>query len=264
MTRPAHNWTGLITPADWGATYEDVQLLSQDGKTTLAGWYIPPQNGAVIILLHGFGGNRTGMGHHAIFLGKAGYGALMLDLRGHGQSGGEHRDWGWQDWRDIAAAVEFLQARPEVQHIGILGHSYGGQIALVSAAHLDALEAVVADGPGAATAGDIRLVTDSPVTVFIYLNVKFSDWLSAVYLDMSIPPSVVQQIPQLAGRPVFFIAAGKEPYEAEAARAYYDAASQPKTLWLVPDARHGQIWVKYPDEYDEHVTDFFDAALLGG
>ncbi len=40
--------------------YEDVALTTSDGLR-LSGWYIPSQNGAAVILLHGYGTNRIQM-----------------------------------------------------------------------------------------------------------------------------------------------------------------------------------------------------------
>jgi len=69
------------------AGFEAVTLTTEDG-VALAGWYQPPSNGAVIIVLHGAGGSREGMRSHIDLLTRHGYGVLALDLRGHGGSGG--------------------------------------------------------------------------------------------------------------------------------------------------------------------------------
>ena len=76
---------------------------------TLAGWFAPPENGATIILLHGYGGNRLGMRWHAEVLVEAGYGVLMYDERASGESGGTVRSFGWQDGADVGGAVEYLK-----------------------------------------------------------------------------------------------------------------------------------------------------------
>ena len=48
------------TPRDDGFAYEDLTLKTVDGFD-LKGWYLPTHNGAAIILLHGYGGNRLEM-----------------------------------------------------------------------------------------------------------------------------------------------------------------------------------------------------------
>jgi hypothetical protein len=75
-TAPAPSEVNI--PADLGFEVEEVTFTSEDG-VTLAGWFTPSQNGGTVILLHGYGGNRTGMTWHAKQLTKAGFGVLMYD-----------------------------------------------------------------------------------------------------------------------------------------------------------------------------------------
>ncbi|HLA43691.1 MAG TPA: alpha/beta fold hydrolase, partial [Aggregatilineales bacterium] len=146
---PAHSKIGDETPSDWGFTYEDVSFVSED-NLTLRGWYIPSQNSAAIILLHGYGGNRRAMKFMAQALAGTGYGVLMYDMRGHGESDGNSRSFGWKDVPDVLAAVDFLQKQPDVEKIGILGHSVGAQVTVRAAAQTDEIEAVIMDGVSSA------------------------------------------------------------------------------------------------------------------
>ena len=45
-------------------------------------------------------------------LARHGYGVLLFDRRGEGESDGEPNAFGWGGDRDVKAAVDFLQARP--------------------------------------------------------------------------------------------------------------------------------------------------------
>src|SRR5512139_2035087 len=79
-------------PNDLAFQVEEVTFKGGD-NLTLAGWFTPPENGATIILLHGYGGNRTAMIWHAQVLVKAGYGVLMYDERASGESEGTQRSY---------------------------------------------------------------------------------------------------------------------------------------------------------------------------
>ena len=81
----------------------------------LSAWYIPPRNGAAVVLLPGAGSTRTAVLGQAAVLARHGYGALLVDTRGHGLSGGHAMDFGWWGDRDIAAAVSFLARQPGVR-----------------------------------------------------------------------------------------------------------------------------------------------------
>ena len=76
------------TPADEGLIYEDVELTTQDG-VTIRGWYIPSQNRGAVILIHPMASNRLGTLDLAAMFAKHSYGVMMIDLRVHGESGGE-------------------------------------------------------------------------------------------------------------------------------------------------------------------------------
>ena len=66
---------------------------------------------------------------------EAGYGALLVDPRGHGDSGGRLMDFGWGAERDAHAAVSWVLDRPEVTGgVALFGLSMGGEIALTAAA----------------------------------------------------------------------------------------------------------------------------------
>lgn len=44
---------------------------------------------------------------------------------------------------------------------------------------------------------------------------------------------------------------------------YYDAAGEPKELWVAPGAGHTGGFRAQPEEYERRVTGFFDRYLLG-
>ena len=78
---------------------------------------------------------------HAEMLAATGYGVLLYDARGRGHSEGSPNGYGW-DWRkDVAGAMAFLKARPDVEpgRIGALGLSTGADVLVEVAADRDDL-----------------------------------------------------------------------------------------------------------------------------
>ena len=138
---------GSATPATYGLTYQDVAFRTADG-VRLSAWYIPPRNGAAVVVLPGSGSTRTAVLGQAAVLARHGYGTLLVDTRGHGRSGGHAMDFGWWGDRDIAAAVSFLARQPGVRagKIAVLGESMGGEQALAAAGSDPRIRAVVAEG----------------------------------------------------------------------------------------------------------------------
>jgi hypothetical protein len=142
-------------PAELADTAEEVALQTSDG-VTLAGWYIPSQNGAAIIALHGGGSNRLGVLPHALMLGEQGYGVLMMDMRAHGASSGDVYVDGWHSPIDARSMVEYLRSQG-VERIGAIGLSAGAISILHAGADIDAIEAFVVEGTGAPTAEDYSI-----------------------------------------------------------------------------------------------------------
>ncbi len=261
MVRPATGSICCTTPADLGLEYEDVTLTSADG-TRLSGWYLPSSNRAAVILLHGYGNNRTELIHHAEILAHHGYGALLYDLRAHGQSQGERRTMGWLDVPDVAAALDFLHNRPEVdlERIGVFGFSVGGQIAIRAAAETNDLRAIIADDPGFVTVADAPSPANASEKLTYLVN-----WLDVKGMQLatgaSQPPGVAQVIGDISPRPLLLISTGTG-LGSRLAKHYYQLAGEPKTLWEIPETYHGGGLIARPGEYETQMVTFFDQFLL--
>lgn len=257
--RPSRKPVCCICPADSGLDYKDVTLETSDGLT-LQGWYIPSNNGAAIVVVHGFGSNRIGALPHGIMLAHHGYGVLLIDLRAHGESEGETFPFAWESDEDVLAALEYLQSQPDIDsdRIGALGLSTGGIVVLQAATNSEHIKAVVSDGAGAPTAKDSMLSNPWFLAPGIWTLFKSGELLSGV----SSAPALVDTISQISPRPVMLISVTHGPAgEAAANRNYYAAAGNPKILWELSDVGHaGGLFTK-PEEYEARVVDFFDQAL---
>ncbi len=259
--QPARTSLGGVTPGARGLAYEDVTLLTHDGLS-LKGWYLPSRNGAAIILLHGYGGNRLEMLSRAVLLAKHGYGVLFYDERASGESGGDQRTFGWLDVNDVPQALAYVQNRSDVdpQHIGLLGFSIGGQIALRAAARSDQIKAVVAEEPGFARISD---VPDMPGLLDNFYDLAY--WLGEKWLSLrtgvAIPVGVVDDLRKMTPRPILFTATGQAEGRA-IVRYFYEQASEPKEWWEVPETDHGNSLRARPEEYEQMVVGFFDRVLM--
>lgn len=251
------------TPADDGFEFEDVTLTGPDG-VTIAGWYIPSQNGAAVILLHGYDGNRAGELPRAAMLARAGYGVLLYDMRGHGESSPVVRSYGWADVVDVDTAVTWLQSRDDVDpnRIGIFGFSLGGQVALRAAAQLNGIQAVAADGAGLANNDDTPPLRTPIEYMFRTGNgivFKGVEWRT----EFEQPEAVIDTIADVSPRLLFLIAAGEsEEMEPRIEQFFYEHAQEPKTIWFIPETEHGGGSKARPEEYAERLVSFFDEALL--
>ena len=140
-----HAARASVPAANLGSPHENVAFTTADGLR-LRGWYVPSKNGAAVIAFPG----RKGTQGPARILARHGYGVLLFDRRGEGESDGDPNAFGWGGHRDVAAAVRFLRRRPDVEkdRIGGIGLSVGGEMMLESAAKSRGLRAVVSEGAG--------------------------------------------------------------------------------------------------------------------
>src|SRR5215216_1979251 len=102
------------TPADVGLEYREVSFESTDGVPLAAWWVSPTEEGssrAAAVLVHGWEGDRSDLHivETAQVYAHAGYGVLMLDLRGNGGSGDERRTLGYKETQDVQGALAWLE-----------------------------------------------------------------------------------------------------------------------------------------------------------
>jgi dienelactone hydrolase len=240
------------------AAYQPVTFEATDG-VELSGWYLPSRNGAAVLLVSTASGDRTHTEQHARLLSEHGYGVLLYDARGAGQSEGSPNGYGWGWGRDINGALDFLRGRPDVHpdRIGGLGLSTGAD-ALIEAATRDRrLGAVVADGATMRSFADIP--PEDRLTSAYMLPV-----LATVRLiSGSRPgPPLEELVSQVSPTPLLLVAAGSLPGEIRVNTIYARAAREPVDLWTLPDARHTRAIRDQAAEYERRVVGHFDAALL--
>lgn len=141
-------WRGMTKgPRDYGLAFQTVSLISPDG-VPLRAWWIPATHPAraSVVIAHGVDHTRQAMLDRAAFLVHAGYNVVTVDLRGHGESGGNVVSPGVTEANDILAAARFARARDAHVPVAVLGVSYGAVAALFAAAQTRELAAVVVDG----------------------------------------------------------------------------------------------------------------------
>jgi uncharacterized protein len=239
------------------AAYEEIAFEAADG-VDIAGWYRPSDNGAAVLVAHGGGSDRKGSVAHAEMLARHGYGVLLYDARGRGESEGGQNAYGWDWGKDIDGALTFLHARPDVEpeRIGALGLSTGADVLIEVAARRDDLHAVVGDGAAAASFEDWRrLQGTSPMTPFLWM-----EFAAVRTFAGNTPGPPLEELVTDISSPLLLISAGPGP-ERQANARYEALARGPVEHWSLPDAHHTRAIHEHPEEYERRVVSFLDEAL---
>jgi len=245
-----------VPAANLGAPHENVKLETSDGLE-LAGWYVPSRNGAAVIVFPG----RSGTQKQARMLARNGYGVLLYDRRGEGESEGDPNGWGWDFDRDILAGIDFLKHRADVDphRIGGLGLSVGGEMMLQTATETNDLAAVVAEGAGARSMAEEVDDVDGLHKVEAALTYGLRDLSNSILQNRMPPENLKTLIPKIAPRPIFLIHAGEDD-AGHRAPEYYRVAGKPKQIWEAKGGHTDGI-AEQPAEYERRVVEFFDRSL---
>ncbi len=250
-----------IRDADLGRPKQDVTLVTRDG-VRLSAWYVPSRNHAAIITFP-----RETTIPQARMLVRNGYGVLLVDPRGYGDSEGDPNAYGWGSTKDIDAAVSWLRRRPDVQNrrIGGLGLSMGGEQMLEAAARNSGLKAVVSEGAGIRSVREAALEKDlNPVERVLEYPQDLAQTVSVWLLGGDTVPMSLKTAAILIGpRAVLFIYGGDgQQAEKSVNPVYYRSAFAPKSIWEVPGAAHTKGIQTQPKQYEQLVVGFFNKALL--
>jgi pimeloyl-ACP methyl ester carboxylesterase len=253
-----------------GLPYERLRLSAADG-VRLSAWLVRvhdrPARG-VVVVCHGYYGNRATMLPYLRLLHRAGYHCLLFDFRAHGWSGGRRTTFGIGEARDLRAALAYVFASHEFAGlpVAVLGESMGASVALLVAADEPRVGAVVADSAFArfdsAVEGRLALAFGEKLAPAITPGARrVGERLLGRATDEIAP---VDGIARIAPRPVLLIHGEDDRLIVpENVHRLYAAAEAGgcATLWTVPGAGHVMSVYVGGDEYARRVTAFLDAAL---
>lgn len=253
-------------PADLGAA--DVSVPTPVGAP-LAGWWLDAPDGAPsVVVLHGVTDSRLGMVRRARLLHAAGYGVLLVDLPGHGETPAEaHHDnpaggigFGWPERHAAAAAVGWTKRRRPHTRVGVIGVSLGGAAAVLAGPALNA-DALVLESvyPSLRAAVGNRVRRLGPLAPLARRTV-----LSQVRSRLGVPPDSLRPVATIARiqAPVLVLggSADRSTPPAET-RALFGAAPNGYAVWIVDGAGHQDLEQAAPHAYRRRVLAFLDATL---
>jgi uncharacterized protein len=238
----------------FGSRLHDIAIEIGDG-TRLAGWSLPSNNGAVVIFIHGSPGNRKSLLPIAMGLNEHGYGALLLDMPGHGESGGR-ADWGISTQNAVEKAIDLALKGGGVSHIAIFGYSMGSCIAVQVAARERRVDALIL----VSAFSNLADLSNSRVPFFNEFDLLAERMVGVDVGAMR----TLDLLKAAAPRPVFIISGTADDLiPVSMPQALFSAAHDPKELWLVNGANHGNVRDTAGSAiFDERVSNFLNEALF--
>ncbi len=186
-----------------------VTISASDGLPLQATYLVPAANGLrpAVILLHMLGSNREAWQSTGLVqaLVADGYHVLALDMRGHGETGGEN-DWPLAE-DDLQRVWAWLIEQEGVDEgkTAVIGGSIGSNMALRTGANIETINTVVLLSPG-----------------LDYFGVTTEDALE-----------------QWGKRPLLIVASEEDSYAADSSRTLAAQAQGEAQLQMYSTAGHG-------------------------
>jgi fermentation-respiration switch protein FrsA (DUF1100 family) len=201
----------------------EVKLRTVD-ELSLLSWYLPPSNGRpVVAYFHGNGGHIGYRAERLRWFARAGYGVMMAEYRGYGGNPGAPTEFGLLT--DGGAALDFLGgAGIAPNRLVIYGESLGSGVAVPLAAQRE-VAALVLEAPFTSVA-EVAQYHYSFMPASALVRDRFDSRASIGHVKA---PILVLHGEQDRIVPPRF------------GHALFDAASEPKELWLAREAGHEDL-----------------------
>ena len=253
-------------PADVGEAPDDLRAIDivfpSESGSVIHGWFVEGEGErGCMLLLPGIRANRLSMVERARFLRRLGYGVMLIDFQATGESPGRRITFGSLESRDVAAAVARLRELCPNQPVGVIGSSLGGAAALLTRKPIDA-DALVLE----AVYPTIRHATSNRLRQRLgFLAEPMAGvLLMPLRLGLGVAPNDLQPIDRIGEvqYPKFIISGAADRHTtADDTRALFEAAQEPKSIWLVPELQHVDIHRARRVEYERRVSDFIASAF---
>ncbi len=262
---------GTIRRLEQERGWESVRIAGADG-TMLRGTYIEDSHSShrTVILLHGLYQNRSMCLAYVPMYRNMGYNVLLIDQRGHGESGGGHTDWGLAETGDIDRWIQWLHARDSAMAVGLHGVSLGAAMALLYAGTEEGQHAafVVADSSYGdivslgrdkllAATGDKRAAWGYDIVEVFFEGAMLVH--THRFLSQIEPVQAVRHM----RAPVLFLHGDEDKLvPVQAVRTLFAACGSPdKEMYVFAHSPHAAGIETNHEEYRQAVTAFLQQAL---
>lgn len=224
----------LLSGADTLSAAQRISFRTDDGVVIAATWYEPSSRSApAVIFIHMLNRTRRDWEPVASRLASEGVGALIIDLRGHGDSSGAVSRFDSVDYSpmllDVKAARRYLATRGDVQQsrLGIAGASIGANLAVLHAA---------------ADPSIVSLALLSP---------------SLDYRGLRIEPA----FRKYAGRPALLVGSDDDPYAKRSIRDLEQTGGGLREALILNQAGHGTTMLSREGDLGRRLVDWFRRTL---
>ncbi len=258
---------------------EQIRITAADGTVT-QGWVMPAPvrsdrpatllPATTLVLLHGLGATRQDYLDWGLLLqeGAAAQGLPLtiaaMDLRSHGESGGDYFTYGYHEAQDITALIDVLEAQnvaqanqPPMQY-AILGISVGGAVATAATAQDDRIAALITIGTFADLAATAETQTKILPDFWRDRVLRRAEAIAQFDIAQAAPSYSMAQVKV----PVLIAHGEIDGYIPFAnAEQLYGVANEPKQLYPIVEADHADMIATGGEALQQEILAFLQGAM---
>ncbi|HEY3334151.1 MAG TPA: CocE/NonD family hydrolase [Candidatus Limnocylindrales bacterium] len=261
---------------------QEIRFPSRDPQipqVALAGWWIPAAtaDAPAVVLVHGIKSCRreANVLIPAGMLHRAGFSVFLMDLRDHGDSGGDDGRFagGSEEYLDVLGGWDWVRAQGvPAARIGIVGLSFGAVSSVIAGGQEPGVAAVWADSVASRLDEGIgNYVVDQlgdPTGLARVVVPGAILWARILAGDDLTRFNPIDEVAHYTGRSIAFVHGELDKVlpasmAVEMQAAAVAAGATSPEAWIVPGAGHTEAVFLAPDEYESRLLAFFTAALAG-
>ncbi|CAB0151328.1 Lipase 1 [Pseudidiomarina piscicola] len=221
---------------------------------------VAPRSGTVV-LLHGYGGDKSSMGYLAAYYMFLGYHVVVPDLLGHGDSSAQQVGFGVRDAAFINTLIDSLPAREVPHPLYLAGVSMGAVAAAHVAKNRDDVSGLMLFAPmrpmDQATTAMVELLYPNLSKVMPTESIREGVLAAMRKQDVAIEDTDLRKLLPAIQLPTLVIASDKDaiaPYD------YYLPLESDRLQLIMAPGRHHMSLGVMDNERHEHVRAWLDAV----
>ena len=184
---------------------------------------------------------------------------MLFDHRGRGSSEGDFTSLGYFETLDASAAVRYALSRAPAVPLALIGYSMGAAVAVMAAARDERVKAIVSDSPFASERKLVKSLLKKRLDPMHGPVGALTERLLP-YDPGEVEP--LEEVARIAPRAIMFIHGLRDrTCDPKDSVRLYEAAGEPKELWLLEEAGHCDAYFADREGYCQRVADFFEKHL---
>ncbi|MGB3266929.1 MAG: alpha/beta fold hydrolase, partial [Microcoleus sp.] len=202
--------------------------------------------GGVVLYLHGNGSNVGANVEHAHRFHRLGLSVFLIDYRGYGKSQGDFPSE-YRVYEDAEFAWDYLVKQRGIHpnQIYIYGHSLGGAIAIDLAVRHPEAAGLIVEG----SFTSVRAMVDFQKGLF---------WMFPIDFLLTQRFDSLSKVDRLQMPVLFIHGTADTVVPSQMSKKLFDAAPEPKQLYMVPDGGHNNVAEIGGAEYLQRFRQFLD------